>query len=212
MTTTIAPNKINHLKQLFYLSQDRHSGAEEIFVLNDVTWEEFSELLDILPENRGTLLRYLKGELEIMAPGRNHEQIKKLLGILLECYFFEKDIEVIPLGSTTFRHPLSQKGIEPDESYCFDSSREYPDLAIEIIFTSGGLDLLEIYRVMEVQEVWFWEKEELKFFRLKNDCYQEVDQSNFLLNIEKSFLEKLLLSTDSLNQVRKIFQQKIQTS
>ncbi|OKH17255.1 Uma2 family endonuclease [[Limnothrix rosea] IAM M-220] len=212
MTAVLTPNKVDHLKQLFELAQARHSGSEEIFVLSDITWEEFSELLDTLPDNRGTLFRYLQGELEIMAPGRNHEQVKKLLGILLECYFFEKDIEVIPLGSTTFKHELSKKGIEPDESYSFDANREYPDLAIEVIFTSGGLDLLEIYRVMEVQEVWFWEKEKLSFFCLQEDSYQEVNESIFLPDVEKGFLEKLLLSTDSLNKIRKSFLQKIQAS
>ncbi|AFY39699.1 protein of unknown function DUF820 [[Leptolyngbya] sp. PCC 7376] len=210
MTAVIAPSKIKHLKQLFELAQTRNSGSEEIFVLSNISWEEFNELLDAIPEQRGTLFRYLKGELEIMAPGRNHEQVKKLLGILLECYFFEKDIEVIPLGSTTFRHELSKKGIEPDECYCFDSNREYPDLAIEVIFTSGGLDLLEIYRVMGVQEVWFWQKEELSFFRLEEDIYQKVNESIFLPDIEKKFLEKLLISSDSLNKIRKTFQQKIQ--
>lgn len=211
MTALVTPSKkVEHLQQLFELAQTRNSGAEEIFVISDVAWEDFNKLLETTTEQRGTLFRYLEGELEIMAPGRNHERIKKLLGILLECYFFEREIDFTALGSTTFRHPLSQKGIEPDECYCFGPEQEYPDLAVEVVFTSGGLDLLEIYRVMGVQEVWFWQKEELSFFRLEEDTYQEVQKSLFTPDIEKKFLEQLLVSTDSLSKIRKTFQRAIQ--
>jgi Uma2 family endonuclease len=46
---------------------------------------------------------------------------------------------------------------EPDESYCLGTRKSVPDLAIEITVTSGGIDTLEIYRRVGVQEVWFWE-------------------------------------------------------
>jgi Uma2 family endonuclease len=209
MTAVITPNKVERLQQIFALAQTRDTHSDEVFVLNNVSWEQFNELLETIPDQRGTLFRYLAGELEIMAPSRNHEQVKKILGILLECYFFEREIDFFPLGSTTFKDPISQKGIEPDECYCFEPDKEYPDLAIEVIFTSGCLDLLEIYRAMNVREVWFWKKEKLSFFRLEGDSYQEVNDSIFLPDLEKSVLEKLLISADSPIAIRKIFQQKI---
>jgi Uma2 family endonuclease len=209
MTTTIAPNKVDHLKQLFYLAQDRSSGAEEIFVLNDVTWEEFSELLDTLPENRGTLLRYLKDELEIMAPGHNHELVVARFGTLLECYFIERDIDYISLGSKILKKESVKRGIEPDKCFYFNEEKEFPDLVIEVIVTSGGLDLLEIYREFGVSEVWFWEKGRISIFSLKDDVYVEVDESILFPDLKKAMLEPFLTADGSSLQIRKQFQKVI---
>ena len=54
---------------------------------------------------------------------------------------------------------MKEAGCEADECYIFgprprDKAR--PDLAIEVVWTSGGLDKLEVYRRLEVGEVWFW--------------------------------------------------------
>lgn len=210
MTAVITPSpKINHIKQLFEIARTRDSHSEEIFRFNNVTWEQFEELLELLPEQRGILLRYLEGELEIMAPSRNHEHIKKILGILVECYFFEKRISFFPLGSTTLRKLERERGIEPDECYCFERDQEFPDLVIEVIFTRGSLDLLEIYKALNVTEVWFWKKEQLYFFYLEQNEYKEIESSTFLPEIVKEDLVKLLLSTDSVLDIRDAFKRMI---
>ncbi len=54
-------------------------------------------------------------------------------------------------------------------SYCFDELKEYPDLAIEIIFTSGSIDSLKIYQKLGVKEVWFWQNEELSIYHLSSE-------------------------------------------
>jgi len=44
--------------------------------------------------------------------------------------------------------------LEPDECYLVgDQDKSAPDLAIEVIGTSGGIDKLEIYRRLDVGEV-----------------------------------------------------------
>ncbi len=42
--------------------------------------------------------------------------------------------------------------------------REAPDLAIEVIWTSGGIDKLESYRGLGVGEVWFWREGRMEVF------------------------------------------------
>nr|WP_238569050.1 Uma2 family endonuclease [Xenococcus sp. PCC 7305] len=59
------------------------------------------------------------------------------------------------LGSTTFRKEDQQAGKQPDECYCLDTDKDIPDLAIEVIYTSGGVDILKIYQCLGVKEVWF---------------------------------------------------------
>ena len=131
-------------------------------------------------DNNQTRFKYAHNQLEIMAPSSRHEFIKKAIGILLETYFLEKSIRYYPSGSTTFRSESQQKGIEPDQCYCLHSRKDTPDLAIEVVITSDGLNSLEIYRSLEVTEVWFWQNEELSLYSLENNQYQKINQSILL--------------------------------
>jgi hypothetical protein len=38
-----------------------------------------------------------------------------------------------------------------------EGERDRPDIAIEVIWTSGGIDKLEVYRKLGVREVWYYE-------------------------------------------------------
>ena len=44
--------------------------------------------------------------------------------------------------------------------------KEIPELAIEVVYTSGGIDILKIYRRLGVKEVWFLRMETLPFREL----------------------------------------------
>ncbi|MEG4506483.1 Uma2 family endonuclease [Microcoleus sp. F6_B4] len=37
------------------------------------------------------------------------------------------------------------------------TKKAIPDLAIEVVFTSGGIDKLQLYKRLGIPEVWFWE-------------------------------------------------------
>ena len=65
-------------------------------------------------------------------------------------------------------------GLEPDECYIIgpDQSAERPDLAIEIVWTSGGLDKLEICSRLGVPEVWIWQDGALVVHVLRGESYQ----------------------------------------
>ncbi|MFM6842180.1 MAG: Uma2 family endonuclease, partial [Dolichospermum sp.] len=97
------------------------------------------------------------GVIELMSPSRRHEIHKTIIGSLLEIYFQEKRIRYFPLGSTTLRKQAKRGGVEPDESYCIVIEKEVPDLAIEVVVTSGGIDKLEVYKRLAVAEVWFFQ-------------------------------------------------------
>jgi Uma2 family endonuclease len=75
--------------------------------------------------------------------------------------------------------------VEPDECYVFGTvtEPERPDLAIEVIWTSGGIDKLAIYAKLGVREVWFWRRGRITAHVLGNDGYLEVGQSTVLAGI-----------------------------
>ncbi|KAM3091122.1 Uma2 family endonuclease, partial [Phormidesmis sp. 146-12] len=128
---------------------------EQRFLLSGVTWEQYETLRSLLDESHSDLrMFYLEGTIELFMPSREHEVTVKVLARLLEQYGLEKNIRLYGYRSTTYRKQAKQRGLEPDESYAVGTEKELPDIAIEVIITSGLLDKLEIYRGLEVPEVW----------------------------------------------------------
>ncbi|WP_242578060.1 Uma2 family endonuclease, partial [Chroococcus sp. FPU101] len=146
---------ISYLEQFIKLHELRNTDLEHLVIINQVSWEQYEAFLEKLGDRPGIYVTYLEGSLEIMSPSRRHELSKKLMGILLEAHFLEFGIRFYALGSTTFRSDLTKKGIEPDECYCIGTNKEIPDLAIEIVLTSGGVNSLKVYKDLGVPEVWF---------------------------------------------------------
>ncbi|NJL45947.1 MAG: hypothetical protein HC922_10040 [Leptolyngbyaceae cyanobacterium SM2_3_12] len=72
---------------------------------------------------------------------------------------------------------LAIASAQADESYCFGARKPLPNLAIEVVITSGGPDKLKRYQALGVPEVWFWEDGEISIYQLTSADYQEVNQS-----------------------------------
>jgi Uma2 family endonuclease len=67
-----------------------------------------------------------------------------------------------------------------------------PDLAIEVVWTSGGLDKLEIYRLLGVREVWRWDDGVITIFALRGDRYEPIDRSELLPQVDIDLVHSLL--------------------
>lgn len=149
------------------------------------SWEEFEKIVALTADAPGLRLTYLDGCVEFITLGEQHEAIKSLIAIFLSLYFFEKGINFIPVGSATRRAREKGASFEPDESYYINEKKENPDLAIEVNITSGSIDKLEKYKRFKITEVWFWENNQLSLYKLKNDDYEQIYQSELLpeLNI-----------------------------
>lgn len=161
----------------------------------DFDWDEFQRFLDIRSERGGNRITYLDGVMEIMSPSHVHEGIKSRLRRLLELWAGHEDIEITAWGSTTLKKKRRKAGAEPDECYVLGRSDwpGRPDLAIEVNWTSGGLDKLEVYDRLEVPEVWFWENDRLTVFvrkprggyarRSKSALLPELDLETFSAHV-----------------------------
>ena len=57
--------------------------GDQIIVLRDVSWKDYERLLEIRGEHSAPRISYLDGDVEIMSPGKDHEQIKSYIGRLL---------------------------------------------------------------------------------------------------------------------------------
>jgi Uma2 family endonuclease len=168
--------------------------SEQQFLLpGHYTWEEFETIETLTADAAGLRLTYLDGCIEFMTLSEQHEMIKTILGFLLELYSCEIGINMIPVGSATRRAKEKSASFEPDESYYIGEKKENPDLAIEINITSGSIDKLEKYKRFNITEVWFWENNQLYLYHLKNDNYEQINQSELLPNLNIDLLINCVL-------------------
>jgi Uma2 family endonuclease len=168
--------------------------ADDIIVLANVTWADYQRLLEIRGERPVPRLTYLEGVLELMTPSRPHESIKSMIGRLVEAWCFERGVDITPYGSWTLESKEADRGAEPDECYVLGSvpDPERCDLAIEVIWSTGGVDKLEVYRKLGVKEVWIWKAGRIEVFWLRDGHYVRVERSELLAGIDLDLLVRFI--------------------
>ncbi len=207
MVVTI--DQLEHLKTMVNFAKSKDSESEQFLIINNISWNQYEDLLQFLGDAAGIRVKYWDENLVIMSPSYLHEFDKEIMGTLLETYFFAKKIRFYPFGSTTLKNEIIKRGIEPDKSYCLHSNKDIPDLAIEVIVTSGGIDSLGIYQGLGVREVWFWEKEKLSIYILENETYTKVKQSVLLPDLDLDLFAHYIGYNEPFDAVLE-FKQKIE--
>lgn len=143
-------------------------------VLNNVDWRTYDALRELL-DGPGVRLTYLCGALEIMNPSRRHEDIKTRIARLIELFALEREIQLYGYGSTTFRREVRERGLEPDECYCVGADMgEYPEIAVEVVVSAGGIDKLAVYEGLGVREVWFWKDDHFEIHSLAEGGFRAL--------------------------------------
>lgn len=176
--------------------------TEEQYTVTGVSWQAYEALLaDLGDDFPGLRIHYLEGTLEITMPGRKHEVSKDNIAGLLRAYFEETRTRFYGLGSTTFKQEAKRRGAEPDASFCVGTDKEFPDIAIEVVQTSGGINKLEIYKGLDVPEVWFWKKGKFAVYHLRNQEYQLSDRSQFLPDLDLTLLATYVQYPEPLDAV-----------
>lgn len=61
-----------------------------------------------------------------------------------------------------------------------DPEPERPDLAIEVVWTSGGIDKLDVYRKLAVREVWIYQHGAFTLHALEGERYHAIRESEVL--------------------------------
>jgi Uma2 family endonuclease len=173
---------------------DHIATADQRVVVAGASWALYEAHLAQRGDKSVPRLAYLRGTLELMSPSRDHERITSWIGRLIEVYAEERDIRLAPYRSWTLKQ-AEQAGVEPDECYVFggdDATRDRPDLAIEIVWTHGGLDKLELYRTLGVAEVWFWIDDRIEIHVLRDGHYARAERSRWLPDLDPALLCALI--------------------
>lgn len=176
------------------LDRDDRPHEDHFVILRGVTWADYQRVMELRGERSSPRITYADGRLEIMTPSKDHESIKSLIGCLVEVYCLEVGVEFSTFGSWTLEDKDIKHGVEPDECYVFGPARvaTRPDLAIEVIWTSGGIAKLETYQALGVREVWFWRRGVITPFVLGDGGYVEAAASEVLPGIGLAQLASFL--------------------
>ena len=181
------------------------SFDERVF-LHGVSWEDYETVLAIRGESSAVRIAYREGELELMSPSRPHEFLKKSLARLVEAWAEVHDVELNGAGSWTVKLAKTERGAEADECYIIGSrDTNRPDIAIDVVWTHGGLDKLDIYRGLDVPEVWIWMDNKIQLWALRcegeENFYERIPRSELLPTLD---FDELMPFLDRENQTRAV--------
>ncbi len=181
-------------------------SESSVMLFSGLTWREF-RVVEQLLDRSGYRFSFLDGVLEIVKmPKELHETTKKRIAGLLELYFLLVGFDFSPTGSMTLESEPDQVKREPDESYRLKSGSTRPDLLLEVVVTSGGLNKLELYKRLKISEVWFWEDGVLDLYHLRQDGedlkYEKIVQSEEVPGIDLELLKRCILMNSHVEALK----------
>ncbi|MEY2831421.1 MAG: hypothetical protein RLZZ574_679 [Cyanobacteriota bacterium] len=202
---------MTQLKFVDFIERDNLQQKDKLFICSNTSWEEYEAVLQQKANSSAYRISFLNDVLKIMSPSRNHEIIKDFIYLLIVSYCDAIELDYYPLGSTTLKQKDKSVGKEPDTSFCFNSLKQIPDLAVEVIFSSGSVEDLEKYQKLGVKEVWFWINNKLEIYVLIDDTYQQQNSSYNLADLNRKLLEKYIsqVLTGNPRMLKKAFLQEI---
>ena len=164
--------------------------SENRVLLTGVAWSTYEALL-AETDCSGTKFTYDHGYLEIVSPSRKHDRVSRLLARMIGAVTEELDIPISSGGSTTLKLELKERGVELDECYYVTNEPQMrghdnydpavdppPNIVIEVDISRNSLSKFTIYADFGVPEIWSYEDDELRVYRLQDDdTYAQQDRS-----------------------------------
>ena len=185
---TVETQSSSSIAQALYRGHARQLGSSVL--INNISWQQYEGLLEILGDRPCTRIAYDNGALEIMTPLPEHEYFKQSIGLAVNDIADELEMNYDSYGSTTWKKELKKAGAEPDDCFYiqneplirgqleFDLSVDPPpDLVIEIDCTSKSLDRFSIYARLGVPEIWRYNEGTLTIHLLDGTSYPESSTS-----------------------------------
>src|SRR5262245_37083732 len=91
-----------------------HLPEESVLVLDDVSWDEYEQLLEELSERRSIRITYDCGRLDIVTISSPHDRSNRFLELLVHVLCDVLKLTSESFGSTTWKQKALEKGAEAD--------------------------------------------------------------------------------------------------
>lgn len=172
--------------------------GDQRVAIRGVPWDVYERLSETIGNQR-VRLNYDGKDLEIMAPGLEHEDYKLWVTFVLDAVMIACRIRGRLGGQITWRRLEVERGLEADQCAWFDPYKvatvkrlreagvkdmgryPVPDLAIEIDASMPEIDRPTIYAALRIAETWRIDAETVIFEQLGDDGqYVVVEESRFL--------------------------------
>jgi Uma2 family endonuclease len=173
-----------------YLEAIEHLPDGAMLRLEDISWDEYEQLLDQLAQWPGMRVSYDRGRVEIMSPSFQHEKFIAFISGMGRILAEEMDLTVEAAGATTYKQESLLKGSEGDESFYVKNARAIigkhridldidppPDVVVEVDITNESLSKFPIYAAFLVPEIWRYDGKQTRIYHLVNETYLERDAS-----------------------------------
>jgi Uma2 family endonuclease len=174
-------------------------------ILDNITWETYQRLMEERGERPKPRYAYDRGRLEIMVTSYQHENLKHLIGTLVEVLAGELEMDIEAAASTTFQREDLAQGFEPDASFYIQQAARIrgqkqidlhtdppPELVIEIHITHPSLNKFPIFAGLGIPEVWRYHKQALTILKLEGEAYRAEETSNIFPGLTSADLTRLI--------------------
>jgi Uma2 family endonuclease len=159
---------------------------------NDVSWDEYEELLEQVGEAPGLRISYDNGSLQVMTISSEHEKYASFISSLIAGIRLRLRIDILAFGSATMRKRKRKKGNEPDACFYVQTASLIgnriqldfetdppPDIAVEIDVHHDSRSKLLIYAALGVPEVWRYDGQAMTIYHLVQDA-AEIEASSYV--------------------------------
>src|SRR5487761_1724041 len=177
--------------ELRLMATIQQSAQERRMVLRGVPWDLYVALRD-LEADWHVRMAYDRGTLEMMVNSDVHENMKRLIGRLIEAFTAELNIPLRSLSATTWRRRDLDKGLEADECYYIRNQTR--------VCRRVDVDKMAIYAELGVPEVWHWEDGDLQAWVLDEGRYVPHEMSYNLPMLRVKDLEEFLGPLQALDE------------
>ncbi len=165
------------------LQNSRNQPSTQRVMLHNISWPTYQALLADMGDHRASRLAYDCGVLEITMPSDLYEFIKHLLERIVVALTEELSMKVRGIGSVTLDRKDLARGVEPDSGFYIQNASRIrgrkldithhpaPDLVVEVDITSSSTRRLEIYRALQVPEIWRYTTRAVDIKQLQDGDY-----------------------------------------
>jgi Uma2 family endonuclease len=198
--------------------------AGATLVVPEIDWDDYERLLDQIAEERHMRISYDSGRLEIVSPRPEHGEYACFFDDLLRIVCDFRGMELQKYGNATWKKRILKKGVEADACYYIANAERVigkrdirlevdppPDIVLEIDLSTDSSRKFHIYAALGVPEIWTYDRETVRFYRLKRGRYTESASSHFLPGLTGPMLAEALKSSEVHGQAKalKAFRRKI---
>ena len=200
--------------------------ANAVVTFDNVSWDEYEELLAQVGEASGLRISYDNGTLQIMTTSPEHERYASFIERLVSTLSLQLRINILFFGSPTIKKRENRKGNEPDCCFYVQTAGAIgnrmhldfevdppPDIAVEVDLHHDSRPKFPIYAGLGLPEIWRFDGIKLTIYLLEDDNYRESATSAALPMLTSVILSDFLsrLSYDNDLQILLAFDEWLKT-